>query len=73
MSTATSIEIFVNDKPTALAEGTSLGAFLSGLGLAGKKGLACAVNGSVVARAHWAQRGLQAGDKVLIIQATQGG
>jgi sulfur carrier protein len=43
------------------------------LGLAEKKGVAVAVNGSVVPRAGWQTRALAAADRVLVIQATQGG
>ena len=73
MSAAVTIEIHVNDRPTKVGEGATLDSLLHGLGLSAKKGVASAVNGSVVPRASWAGRSLLNGDKVLIIQATQGG
>ncbi len=64
---------FVNDQPQPLAAGTTLAAVLAGLGLAERKGVAAAVNGAVVPRAGWTARGLESGDRVLVIRATQGG
>jgi sulfur carrier protein len=43
------------------------------MGLADKKGVAVAVNGAVVPRGDWAARELAEADRVLVIQATQGG
>ena len=39
----------------------------------GERGIAVAVNGSVVPRAAWAQTPLRAGDQVEIVRARQGG
>ena len=64
---------FVNDQPRELAEGATLLGVLDGLGLAERKGVAAAVNGTVVPRAGWPARALAAGDRVLVIRATQGG
>jgi sulfur carrier protein len=46
---------------------------LGDLGLADRLGLAVAVNEEVVPRAGWPDRALADGDRVLIIQASQGG
>jgi sulfur carrier protein len=74
MSTAAAtLEVFVNDRPHALAGAPTLGALMGELGIAGKKGVAAAVNGDVVPRASWETRGLSGGDRVLVIRATQGG
>jgi sulfur carrier protein len=73
MSTLTGIEVLVNDRPTQVEAGASLHSVLAGLGWDAKKGVAAAVNGAVVPRSVWASRSLQAGDKLLVIQATQGG
>jgi sulfur carrier protein len=70
---AGSVEIFVNDQRRALADGTVLASLLAELGLAERKGIAAALNGGVVARADWATRPLTAGDRVVVIQAAQGG
>jgi sulfur carrier protein len=38
-----------------------------------QKGIAIAINNSVVPRAEWNSRSISVNDKVLIIKATQGG
>jgi len=65
--------ILLNDQPLPLPEPPTLLSVLSGQGLAERRGLAAAVNGDVVPRAAWALRALAAGDRVLVIRATQGG
>ncbi len=66
------MQILLNDQPREVAPGASLGDFLAGLGLA-PRGVAVAVNGAVAPRSTWATRPLAEGDRVLVIQATQGG
>ena len=74
MSPATaSLTICVNDEPRALAGATTLAALVRALGLAERKGVAVAVNKSVVPRAAWPAHPLHDGDRVLVIRATQGG
>ena len=65
--------IFVNDQPRELAPAATLAVMLGELGLAERAGIAVACNGGVVPRASWGTRALGDGDRVLIIQATQGG
>ncbi|HEX3728983.1 MAG TPA: sulfur carrier protein ThiS [Opitutaceae bacterium] len=65
--------IIVNDQPRALAAGATVASLLAELGLRGRQGVAVAVNGAVVARSLWTDRALGAADRVLVIQATQGG
>ncbi len=65
--------ITINDRPHRLASGATVSALLRELELAERRGVAVAVNGSVVARADWASRPLATDDRVLVIQATQGG
>ena len=65
--------IHVNDRPRDLHAGESLLGLVRELGLAERKGIALAVNGAVAPRAEWPARTLCAGDRVLVIQATQGG
>ena len=66
-------EVFVNDRPHALAGPATLLGLLGELGLAERRGVAAAVNGEVVPRVEWAARALAEGDRVLVIRATQGG
>jgi sulfur carrier protein len=65
--------IFVNDRPRPLPAPLPVQALVGQLGLTGRRGVALAVNDAVVPRAAWPQRVLVAGDRVLVIQATQGG
>lgn len=67
------LEVFVNDRARSVPAGASVFSLLAELGLVERKGVAVAVNGGVVGRTQWPARTLQAGDRVLIIQATQGG
>ena len=65
--------IRVNDKPHTIADPTPLSHLLGELGLAERRGVAVAVNDTVVTRSKWASHALVDGDRVLVIQATQGG
>ncbi len=67
------MNITVNDEPRALPAAATLETLIAELGLAGRGGLAVAVNDSVVSRACWAGQALAEGDRVLVIRATQGG
>ena len=65
--------VFVNDQPRALAPGAPLADLLRELGLAERKGVAIAINDEVVSRSTWPTRALAEGERILVIQATQGG
>jgi sulfur carrier protein len=65
--------ITLNDQPRVLEAPATLQGLLGDIGLAGRRGIAAAVNGEVVPRAAWASRTLAERDKVLVIRATQGG
>lgn len=67
------MKLTFNDEARELPDGTSLQALLAELGLDAKKGLAVAVNQSVVPSTQWPEKELSDGDDVLVIQATQGG
>lgn len=62
----------VNGQPTPLSPGLTVEGLLEGLGLR-RDGVAVAVGGTVLPRSSWAQRALQEGDRVEIIQAVGGG
>nr|WP_043589883.1 sulfur carrier protein ThiS [Geminisphaera colitermitum] len=51
----------------------TLAALLAELGQADRKGIAVAVNDTVIPRATWPAHSLHDADRILIIQATQGG
>ncbi len=73
MVTVETLHIYVNDADRSVTSGTGLLSLLEEMALAGRQGLAVAVNTEVVPRARWAGRRLQEGDRVLVIQASQGG
>ena len=72
MSAAT-INVRVNDAPRAFAGPLTLQEALQQIGVAERKGVAVAINDSVVPRREWPSRPLNDGERVLVIQATQGG
>jgi sulfur carrier protein len=65
--------VFVNDQPRALGADAKLADLLRDLGLAERKGVAIAINDEVVPRSAWPTRALAEGERILVIQATQGG
>ncbi len=67
------MKIVVNEQSHELPVGTTVSALLTVLGLAERKGIALALNEAVLPRAQWSARVLTEGEKVLVIQATQGG
>jgi len=65
--------IHVNDQPRKVTSDATLEGLLHELGFVGRKGIAVAINDEVVPRSKWTSRVLVATDRVLVIQATQGG
>ena len=67
------MRIHLNDTPRELPAGSTLGALARELGLSDRRGVAVALNDAVVPRAAWPDTALSEDDRVLVIQATQGG
>ncbi|TWB46883.1 sulfur carrier protein ThiS [Nitrospirillum viridazoti] len=70
--------ITVNGKTRDHAEGLDLPALLGEAGVSlnaqgGARGIAVAVNGTVVPRARWAERAVADGDAIEIVKVLQGG
>lgn len=65
--------VFVNDQAQDLKTQFTLIALLSQLALDEQKGIAVAVNNSVVPKKNWNTHLLSEKDKVTIIRASQGG
>jgi sulfur carrier protein len=66
--------ITVNGRPRELADGTAVTVVVAELtGSPESTGVAVAVNGEVVPRAHWSTTTVQTGDRVEVLTATQGG
>ena len=67
------MDITLNDKPHSILENTSLSdVVFSQLGDK-QKGVAVAVNDSVIPKTNWETHIIQSNDNILIIKATQGG
>ena len=67
------MRIHINDTPRELPAAATLADLGRELGLAERRGVAVAVNDAVIPRASWSSWALGEGDRVLVIQATQGG
>lgn len=67
------MRIHINDTVRELASPATIAALARELGLAERRGVAVALNDAVVPRAAWPETALTDGDRVLVIQATQGG
>ena len=67
------MNVNVNDQPRSVSDSATLLDLLSELTLADRRGIAVALNDSVVPRSGWAGRALAENDRVLVIHASQGG
>jgi sulfur carrier protein len=67
------MHITLNNQPRELIAPCTLQQLLEQLGLSAQKGIAVAINDTVVPRENWSDHVLQEKDEVLIIKATQGG
>ena len=65
--------IQLNDQPRKVAVGATLLELLGELALAERRGVAVAINDALVPRGEWPRRALLEADRVLVIQAAQGG
>jgi len=67
------MEITVNSQPKTIAEQVSLLQLLEEIKSSAQKGIAVAVNQTVIPKTEWQNYFLKQNDNVLIIKATQGG
>lgn len=67
------MEILLNNQLKKIADSSSLQQLLNEVVGDQQKGIAIAINHTVVPRATWADYRIQANDNILIIKATQGG
>jgi len=67
------MEIILNNHPQQIQEHTSVQIILDNLIGKKQKGIAVAVNETVVPQAQWNSYILKKNDSVLVIKATQGG
>jgi len=66
------MEIKLNDKPTCVTAGSTLGAVLAGRGI-NAHGIAASVNGHVIAPELWSSTVLSEGDSIVLLKAFFGG
>ncbi|MEI6589504.1 MAG: sulfur carrier protein ThiS [Verrucomicrobiota bacterium] len=72
-SGSTQYTVFVNDEPRQVSEMTTVLDIMDTLKLVEIKGVAVALNSSVISKNEWQAKNLIQGDRILIIRATQGG
>ena len=66
------IQIELNGEPKTLVEPMQVLQLVQSLELAGQ-GIAVAINREIIPQQQWAQRNLQAGDRVDVVRAIGGG
>jgi sulfur carrier protein len=66
------VPIVINGASSSVAEGTTVDVIVASL-IDDSSGCAVAVNDVVVPRSTWARRALEAGDRVEVLTAVQGG
>jgi len=67
------MKISVNGELTDISENFKISDLVEKLLLSQKKGIAVAINNTVIPKSLWGETVLKTGDNVLIIKATQGG
>ena len=69
------LELTVNGEARHVAreDAASVEALLHALAVTQRRGVAVAINDAVVPKSRWGEHALEDGDRVEIIQATQGG
>ena len=67
------MEIFINNQPHTVSENTSLQTLVNAQLGDKQKGVAIAINDTVIPKANWENHFVQSNDVILIIKATQGG
>ena len=66
------MKVFINDKEQDLSGENSLENLISKT-ISDTKGIAVAINNSVIPKTNWKKFQLNENDKIIIIKATQGG
>lgn len=67
------MEVIVNDERQKVPEESTISTLLRKMNIEDKSGFAVALNQQVVPRTKWKETSLQRGDKVLLIEISQGG
>ncbi len=67
------MDIYINSKLQPLPENAKIADALTALNISSQKGIAIAINNTVIPRAEWDSHILNHDDKITLIKATQGG
>ena len=67
------MKIYVNNTPRDFSAQRHLSELLDELQLAGKQGIAVALNNEVITKSAWQNQELKENDQITILTATQGG
>jgi len=67
------MDVIVNDEKQKVPEEATISTLLREMNIEDKSGFAVALNQQVVPRTKWQETSLQKGDKVLLIEISQGG
>ncbi len=65
--------VFINNKELLLSQSKNLFDVLTAVNLISQRGIAVAVNNTVISKSEWEKYQLNENDKITIITATQGG
>ena len=65
--------LYLNDQACEVPSGESLELVFEALKIDVQKGMAVAVNSVVISKINWPNFKIEAGDKIILIKATQGG
>ncbi len=67
------MDVFINNKTVSLPEDASVSIALSHANIVAQRGVAVAVNNTVIPNSEWEKYTLKERDNVIVIKATQGG
>ena len=67
------MNIYINNKQQEIASGAPIMEALQSMNITAQKGIAIAINDTVVPRGEWETYVLKANDHITVIKATQGG
>jgi sulfur carrier protein len=67
------MRVIINDMDEELPDGSCAGDLIARFGSGDGRGLAIAIGDAVLPRSRWGERVLEAGERITLIRATQGG
>ena len=67
------MQVLLNDNELKIEIGETLASLLKKQGLDSPKGIAVALNNTVIPKVEWSDKLLSSGDKITLIMATAGG